>query len=79
MDGLRILEGDILLTENQWRSLLERKGHADTTRRWPEGPDGYPLVPYIITDGKQEESRIRVLESQYISSKCVYVFHTRLA
>lgn len=62
VDGQFIFEGDIVLTEKQWRSVKERKGLASSSYRWPEGSDGFPLVPYVFdTDGKNLKLEIKML------------------
>lgn len=52
VNGERVFEGDIVLTMKQWRALKERKGLASSNSRWPEGADGYPLVPYRFNSGE---------------------------
>lgn len=53
VEGERLFQSDMLLSTDQWRALRERKGLASTTYRWPEGSDGFPLVPYVFSnDGK---------------------------
>ena len=52
VDGAAVFGGDIVLTEEQWAAVRTRKGLTDLTKRWSEGSDGYPLVPYRFVDGK---------------------------
>nr|XP_053627455.1 blastula protease 10-like [Cherax quadricarinatus] len=46
VDGKKLFEKDIMLTPEQWQALRERKAIRNLMYRWPDGPDGYPLVPY---------------------------------
>ncbi|XP_069160135.1 protein SpAN [Procambarus clarkii] len=46
----QVFEGDMLLTVDQWQSLRERKGLGHSVLLWPDGPDGYPHVPYVFND-----------------------------
>nr|XP_045593034.1 blastula protease 10-like [Procambarus clarkii] len=49
VDGRPLYQKDIMLTPQQWQALRERKAIADLTYRWPAGPDGFPLVPYVTS------------------------------
>ena len=43
-------EMDILLTKDQEAALMNRKSIDHSTYRWPDGKNGWPLVPYVISD-----------------------------
>jgi len=45
-----LYQSDMLLTEEQWAALRNRKAIKDVQYRWTEGSDGYPLVPYVFQD-----------------------------
>ncbi|KAG7165510.1 Blastula protease 10-like 6, partial [Homarus americanus] len=60
VDGVELLEKDMMLTPEQWQAFRERKAIADLRARWDEGPDGYPYVPYIFVD---EGSRTKIEEA----------------
>lgn len=62
VNGQRVLEGDMVLTENQWRAVRERKGLAALSSRWPE-TNGYPLVPYYLSDNSNK-NMFRLLRRQ---------------
>nr|XP_053627432.1 protein SpAN-like [Cherax quadricarinatus] len=51
VDGQNLFEKDIMLTPEQWQALRERKAIRKLVYRWPDGPDGYPLVPYYTVSG----------------------------
>ncbi|XP_069953064.1 blastula protease 10-like [Cherax quadricarinatus] len=46
VDGEKLFEKDIMLTPEQWQALRERKAIRNLVYRWPNGPNGYPVVPY---------------------------------
>lgn len=64
VDGELVFEGDIVLTDEQWRIIKERKGLASLSSRWPEGSDGFPLVSYVFdNDGENlKEVKLENLE-----------------
>ncbi|CAL4063748.1 unnamed protein product [Meganyctiphanes norvegica] len=45
-----LYQSDMLLTEEQWAALRNRKAIKDVQYRWTEGSDGYPFVPYVFQD-----------------------------
>ncbi|XP_050707813.1 zinc metalloproteinase nas-38-like isoform X1 [Eriocheir sinensis] len=47
VNGHQVFEGDMVLTESQWRAVRERKALADLSARWPE-QGGFPTVPYYL-------------------------------
>lgn len=49
VNGHRVFEGDMVLTESQWQALQERKAAANLFLRWSETA-GYPLVPYVFVN-----------------------------
>ncbi|XP_066956258.1 blastula protease 10-like [Macrobrachium rosenbergii] len=48
--GEELFESDILLSPEQRRQLLEWKATSSTSARWPNGPNGTPVVPYKFGD-----------------------------
>ncbi|XP_069939032.1 blastula protease 10-like [Cherax quadricarinatus] len=48
VDGKELFEKDIMLTSEQRRALRERKALSNLVYRWPDGPDGFPLIPYVM-------------------------------
>ncbi|KAG7156823.1 Blastula protease 10-like 5, partial [Homarus americanus] len=52
-----LYQHDIMLTPEQ-KAILQGqvRGQANLIFRWPEGNDGYPLVPYQFIDGVDEAS-----------------------
>ncbi|KAK8400274.1 hypothetical protein O3P69_003168 [Scylla paramamosain] len=46
--GDPIFEGDILLTQSQWRAMREKKGIAYETSYWPDDSDGLPFCTLQI-------------------------------
>ncbi|XP_068228151.1 blastula protease 10-like [Palaemon carinicauda] len=50
VNGVQLYEGDILLTEEQRKQLLDRKAIAKVSMRWPNGQSGTPVVPYKFGD-----------------------------
>ncbi|KAK4288941.1 hypothetical protein Pmani_038058, partial [Petrolisthes manimaculis] len=59
VEGEPVFEGDLLLTKTQRRHLSERKAISSSTYRWPRGPSGYPLVPYVFGDDKVDRAEVR--------------------
>ncbi|XP_050706181.1 protein SpAN-like [Eriocheir sinensis] len=47
VNGHQVFEGDMVLTESQWRAVRERKALAELSARWPE-QGGFPTVPYYL-------------------------------
>ncbi|XP_050704792.1 uncharacterized protein LOC126990276 isoform X10 [Eriocheir sinensis] len=47
VNGHQVFEGDMVLTESQWRAVRERKAIADLSARWPQ-QGGFPTVPYYL-------------------------------
>ncbi|KAK8744901.1 hypothetical protein OTU49_000675 [Cherax quadricarinatus] len=52
VEGKTLYQSDMLLSEEQWQSVRERKAMADLVYRWPNGGDGYPIVPYVFDGDK---------------------------
>ncbi|XP_042229355.1 protein SpAN-like [Homarus americanus] len=47
--GEKLLEADTLMTAEQCDPIEERMATADTsTLLWPDGPGGWPLIPYVF-------------------------------
>ncbi|XP_063873152.1 blastula protease 10-like [Scylla paramamosain] len=71
VEGEPIFEGDILLTQSQWREIRERKGLNGESSRWPEGSDGYPLVPYLFTDSRLDTDTIKKGMDHWMEHTCI--------
>ncbi|XP_069182918.1 blastula protease 10-like [Procambarus clarkii] len=65
-----LYQKDMLLTPQQWQALRERKTVANLTTRWPAGPDGSPLVPYITVSPVDVEA-VKVGLKHWMSNTCV--------
>ncbi|XP_066988799.1 zinc metalloproteinase nas-34-like [Macrobrachium rosenbergii] len=50
VNGEELFESDILLSPEQRRQFLERKAIPSLSSRWPNGPNGTPVVPYQFGD-----------------------------
>ncbi|KAK3884749.1 hypothetical protein Pcinc_010988 [Petrolisthes cinctipes] len=50
VDGKKLFEGDIMLTDEQWRMLKEERKFQTygNLYKWQPGPTGDPLVPYVF-------------------------------
>ncbi|XP_066988776.1 blastula protease 10-like [Macrobrachium rosenbergii] len=50
VNGEELFESDILLSPEQRRQFLDRKAIPSLSSRWPNGPNGTPVVPYQFGD-----------------------------
>ncbi|XP_063842424.1 protein SpAN-like isoform X2 [Scylla paramamosain] len=71
INGQPVFEGDIILTENQWAAVRARKGLSDLTKRWSEGSDGYPVVPYRFTDDRLNKNVIKAGMEHWMDHTCI--------
>ncbi|CAL4110111.1 unnamed protein product, partial [Meganyctiphanes norvegica] len=65
-----LYESDMLLTEEQWAALRGRKAINNQLYRWTEGPDGFPLVPYLFQDSV-DQTAIRSGLEHWMENICI--------
>ncbi|CAL4144042.1 unnamed protein product, partial [Meganyctiphanes norvegica] len=65
-----LYQSDMLLTEEQWDAVRERKAIDDQRYRWTEGSDGYPLVPYVFQDSV-DQSAVRAGLEHWMENTCI--------
>ncbi|XP_042888671.1 protein SpAN-like, partial [Penaeus japonicus] len=71
VDGHRLFEKDIMLTEDQWRAVLARKGLASEARRWPEDASGTPRVKYRFADANVNQGAVNAAIEHWESHTCI--------
>ncbi|XP_064113798.1 blastula protease 10-like isoform X2 [Macrobrachium nipponense] len=71
VNGEELFEADILLSPEQKRQLLERKAISYTSMRWPNGPNGTPVVPYQFGDSVVNTTQIEAGLAHWEEHTCI--------
>ncbi|KAK3889784.1 hypothetical protein Pcinc_006345 [Petrolisthes cinctipes] len=78
VDGKKLFEGDIMLTDEQWRMLKEERkfqNSGNNLYKWQPGPSGSPLVPYVfestIVAGSRTANAINAGIAHWEANTCI--------
>ncbi|KAK3891266.1 hypothetical protein Pcinc_004841 [Petrolisthes cinctipes] len=77
VDGKKLFEGDIMLTDEQWRMLKEERKFQTygNLYKWQPGPSGDPLVPYVfestIAAGSRTANAINAGIAHWEANTCI--------
>jgi len=70
-EGEELFQSDVLLSKEQWEAVRERKAINYEGSRWPEGSDGYPLVPYVYSDSNVDQDAVKAGINHWMEHTCI--------
>jgi len=71
VNGEELFESDILLTPEQRKMMADRKATPYDYRRWSNGPDGNPLVPYVFSDSNVDQAAVQAAIDHWEEHTCI--------